>query len=185
MVAGPAATPLTRYYVILAILALFTLLAMNVTRSRIGRAWKAARDFDIAAELIGVNLLYAKISAFAVSSYLVGVAGALFVFLYKGAAEPNLFDIGLSFRILFMVIIGGLGSILGCYLGAAFMVMLPVVLSMVPDIFGLDISSTTMEHINLMIIGGLIIFFLIVEPHGLARLWQLGRQKLRLWPFPY
>lgn len=185
LVAGPTSEAMTRYYVILGFLMLFTLLVINLTRSRIGRAWKAARDFDIAAELIGVNLLYAKITAFAVSSYIVGVAGALMVFLYKGAAEPNLFDIGLSFRILFMVIIGGLGSVLGCYFGAAFIVMLPVFLNLVPELLGLSVNSTTLEHLNLIILGGLIIFFLIVEPHGLARLWELGRQKLRLWPFPY
>ncbi len=184
-IAGPNALPITRYYIILAFLVVFTFLAINLTRSRIGRSWKAARDFDIAAELIGVNLLYAKISAFAISSFIVGVAGALFVFLYKGAAEPNLFDIALSFRVLFMVIIGGLGSILGCYFGPAFIVMLPVALNLLPDYLGLDISSTTIEHLNLIILGGLIIFFLIVEPHGLARLWGLVRQKLRLWPFPH
>jgi branched-chain amino acid transport system permease protein len=156
-----------------------------MTRGSLGRSWKAVRDMDIAAELIGINLLKAKLTAFAVSSYIVGVAGALFVFMWRGAAEPNLFDIDLSFRVLFIAIIGGLGSILGNYLGAILIVALPVILNTVPHAFGIDIKSATVEHINVMIVGGLIIFFLIVEPHGLARLWQLIREKFILWPFPH
>ena len=119
------------------------------------------RDMDIAAELIGINLLKAKLYAFAVSSYVVGVAGALFVFLWRGAAEPNLFDIDLSFRVLFIAIIGGLGSILGNYLGAILIVALPVILNTVPEALGLDVKSATVEHINVMIVGALIIFFLM------------------------
>ena len=119
------------------------------------------------------------------SSYIVGVAGAMFVFLWRGAAEPNLFDIDLSFRVLFIAIIGGLGSILGNYLGAILIVALPVLLGTVPGALGLEIKSATVEHLNVMIVGALIIFFLIVEPHGLARLWALIREKLILWPFPH
>lgn len=185
LIAGPAASPVTRYLIALLFVMGFSALAINLTRSRQGRIWKAVRDMDIAAELIGINLMKAKLSAFAVSSYLCGVAGALMVFLYKGAAEPNLFDISLSFRILFMVIIGGLGSVLGCFMGAAFIVILPVLINDIPALTGIALSTTTVEHLNLMIIGALIIIFLIVEPHGLARLWELTRQKLRLWPFPY
>jgi branched-chain amino acid transport system permease protein len=184
-VAGPLATSTTQYYFVLGIVTLLTILAINLTRGSMGRSWKAVRDMDIAAELIGINLLKAKLQAFAVSSYIVGVAGALFVFLWRGAAEPNLFDVELSFRILFIAIIGGLGSILGNYLGAILIVALPVLLATVPGALGLDIKSATVEHINVMIVGSLIIFFLIVEPHGLARLWQLIREKLVLWPFPH
>ena len=184
-VAGPLATSHTQYYFVLGIVTLLTLVAINLTRGSLGRSWKAVRDMDIAAELIGINLLKAKLTAFAVSSYIVGVAGALFVFMWRGAAEPNLFDIDLSFRVLFIAIIGGLGSILGNYLGAILIVALPVILNTVPHAFGIDIKSATVEHINIMIVGGLIIFFLIVEPHGLARLWQLIREKFILWPFPH
>ncbi len=184
-VAGPLATSTTQYYFVLAVVTLLTVLTINLTRGALGRSWKAVRDMDIAAELIGINLLKAKLMAFAVSSYIVGVSGALFVFMWRGAAEPNLFDIELSFRVLFIAIIGGLGSILGNYLGAILIVALPVILNTVPGAFGLDIKSATVEHINVMIIGALIIFFLIVEPHGLARLWQLIREKLILWPFPH
>jgi len=184
-VAGPLATSMTQYYFVLAVVTLLTILTINLTRGSIGRQWKAVRDMDIAAELIGINLLKAKLMAFAVSSYIVGVAGALFVFMWRGAAEPNLFDIELSFRVLFIAIIGGLGSILGNYLGAILIVALPVMLATVPGLVGLDIKSATVEHINTMLIGALIVFFLIVEPHGLARLWQLIREKLILWPFPH
>ena len=184
-VAGPLATSMTQYYFVLAIVMFLTLVAINLTRGSLGRSWKAVRDMDIAAELIGINLLKSKLTAFAVSSYIVGVAGALFVFLWRGAAEPNLFDIELSFRILFIAIIGGLGSILGNYLGAILIVALPVVLNVVPEALGLDIKSATVEHLNVMIVGALIVFFLIVEPHGLARLWALIREKLIIWPFPH
>jgi branched-chain amino acid transport system permease protein len=184
-VAGPLATSTAQYYFVLGIVTLLTIVAINLTRGSAGRTWKAVRDMDIAAELIGINLMKAKLYAFAVSSYIVGVAGALFVFMWRGAAEPNLFDIELSFRVLFIAIIGGLGSILGNYLGAILIVALPVLLNTVPDLFGLTIKSATVEHINVIIVGCLIIFFLIVEPHGLARLWQLIREKLILWPFPH
>ena len=184
-VAGPLATSTAQYYFVLGIVTFLTLVAINLTRGSAGRTWKAVRDMDIAAELIGINLMKAKLYAFAVSSYIVGVAGALFVFMWRGAAEPNLFDIDLSFRVLFIAIIGGLGSILGNYLGAILIVALPVILNTVPGAMGLAIKSATVEHINVIIVGCLIIFFLIVEPHGLARLWQLIREKLMLWPFPH
>jgi branched-chain amino acid transport system permease protein len=184
-VAGPGAAPVTRYYFVLAVVTAVTWFAINITRGRIGRIWKSVRDMDIAAELVGINLMKAKLSAFAVSSYIVGISGALFVFLWRGAAEPNLFDIPLSFRVLFIAIIGGLGSILGNYLGAILIVALPVVLSYLPAALGLPISSATIEHLNVMIVGATIILFLILEPHGLARLWAIIREKLIMWPFPH
>jgi branched-chain amino acid transport system permease protein len=156
-----------------------------MTRGRIGRTWKAVRDMDIAAELVGINPMKAKLSAFAVSSYIVGISGALFVFLWRGAAEPNLFDIPLSFRVLFIAIIGGLGSILGNYLGAILIVALPVIIGSLPAALGLPLQSATIEHLNVMIVGATIILFLIVEPHGLARFWAIIREKLIMWPFPH
>ncbi len=184
-VAGPNARAIVQYYFVLCVACLITCFAINITRGRIGRIWKSVRDMDIAAELVGINLMKAKLSAFAVSSYIVGVSGALFVFLWRGAAEPNLFDIPLSFRVLFIAIIGGLGSILGNYLGAVLIVGLPVVIGTVPAFFGLPISSAMVEHLNIMTIGALIIIFLIVEPHGLARFWGVIREKLIMWPFPH
>ena len=184
-VAGPQASSIVQYYVVLGVVTFLTIVVINLTRGNLGRTWKATRDMDIAADLIGVNLMKSKLTAFAVSSFIVGVAGALFVFMWRGAAEPNLFDIPLSFRILFIAIIGGLGSILGNYLGAILIVGLPVVLNTVPEALGLPISSATVEHLNIMIVGSLIVFFLIIEPHGLNQLWRLIREKLITWPFPH
>ena len=184
-VSGPQATSMVQYYVVLAVVTLLTWVCINLTRGTTGRIWKATRDMDFAAELIGINLMKSKLGAFAVSSYIVGVAGALFVFMWRGAAEPNLFDVPLSFRILFIAIIGGLGSILGNYLGAILIVGLPVILGVLPEVLGMQTDSALAEHLNTMIVGALIIFFLIVEPHGLAQLWRLTKEKLRLWPFPY
>jgi branched-chain amino acid transport system permease protein len=184
-VTGPNATPVTRYLVVLAIVVAMTWVASNLVRGRIGRMWMAVRDMDIAAELIGIRLFRTKLIAFAVSSFYCGVAGAMMVFLWFGAAEADSFNIDLSFRVLFMVIIGGLGSLIGSFFGAALIWGLPIVLRGLPDALGLPIRAATVEHIQLMIVGALIIFFLAVEPSGLARLWQIGKQKLRVWPFPY
>ncbi len=184
-VTGPNATPTTRYLLVLAIVAAMTWVASNLVRGRIGRMWMAVRDMDIAAELIGIRLFRTKLIAFAVSSFYCGVAGAMMVFLWFGAAEADSFNIDLSFRVLFMVIIGGLGSLNGSFFGAALMWGLPIVLRSLPDALGVPIRAATVEHLQFMIVGALIIFFLAVEPAGLARLWQIGKQKLRVWPFPY
>ena len=184
-VTGPNATPTTRYLVVLSIVVVMTWVASNLVHGRIGRMWMAVRDMDIAAELIGIRLLPTKLLAFAVSSYYCGVAGAMMVFLWLGAAEADSFNITQSFIILFMVIIGGLGSLVGPYFGAILIWALPIALRAAPQVLGLSIPAATVEHLQFMIVGALIIFFLIVEPHGLARLWQIGKQKLRVWPFPY
>lgn len=185
ILSGAAALPVTRYLVVLSIVLVMTWIASNIIRGRIGRSWMMIRDMDIAAELMGVRPLYAKLSAFAVSSFYCGVAGAMGVFFWLGAAEVESFDINHSFLFLFMVIIGGLGSLIGCYMGAAFIWILPIIIRALPGALGLDINAATVEHINFMMIGGMIIFFLIVEPRGLARLWQIVKEKLRTWPFPY
>ena len=176
---------MTRYLVALSIVALLTWVASNLVHGRIGRMWMAVRDMDIAAELIGIKLYQTKLLAFAVSSFYCGVAGAMMVFLWLGAAEADSFNINQSFLILFMVIIGGLGSLIGSFFGAAFIWGLPIVLRAMPEFFGVAIHGSTVEHLQFRILGALIIFFLIVEPHGLARLWQIAKQKLRVWPFPY
>jgi branched-chain amino acid transport system permease protein len=185
MVTGPEASAEARYVVALALAMLFALIAKNLVRGRVGRSWMAIRDRDIAAEIIGVRPLRTKLLAFGISSFYCGVAGAEYVFLYLGSAETLAFDINLSFLVLFMVIIGGLGSILGSFLGAAFIVMVPIFLTNVPHTLGLHLPVALQKQIELMIFGGLILFFLIMEPHGLARLWQVTKEKLRLWPFPH
>jgi branched-chain amino acid transport system permease protein len=184
-ITGATATDTTRYFVVFAIVAAMTWLASNLVHGRIGRTWMAVRDMDIAAELIGIRLLPTKLLAFAISSFYCGVAGAMLVFLWYGGAEPAVFDVNLSFFVLFMVIIGGLGSLIGSFFGAALIFILPIVLRYVPAHFGLPIHPSTVEHIQFMTIGALIVLFLIAEPAGLARLWQIGKQKLRVWPFPY
>ena len=182
-------TPPEKYLLVLGIVALLALLAKNLVRSRIGRAWMAVRDMDVAAEVIGIRILRTKLTAFAVSSFYCGIAGALYAFAYLGNVEPDGFNLDLSFRILFMVIIGGLGSILGSFLGAAFITLMPifleVLLTEVRVAFNLNLDPGVTSMAQLLVFGGLIIFFLIVEPHGLARLWQIAKEKLRLWPFPH
>jgi len=185
VVTGPSATAAARYLTALALVTVFALVAKNLVRGRVGRSWMAIRDRDIAAEIIGVRPLRTKLLAFGISSFYCGVAGAELVFLYLGSAETQAFDIGLSFLILFMVIIGGLGSILGSVLGAVFIVLVPIFLTNAPHALGLRLPVALQKQIELMVFGGLIIFFLIVEPRGLARLWQITKEKLRLWPFPH
>ena len=184
-ISGSKAEPVTRYFVVLAIVVVLTWVASNVIRGRIGRSWMMIRDMDIAAELMGIKPLNAKLSAFAMSSYFCGVAGALMVFMWLGAAEVESFNIDVSFQVLFMVIIGGLGSLIGCFMGAAFIWILPILIRAFPEFIGVEIGAATVEHISNLVIGALIIFFLIVEPHGFARLWQITKEKLRTWPFPY
>jgi branched-chain amino acid transport system permease protein len=181
----PIDTPERRYMLVLALAVVLALAAKNLVRGRLGRMWMATRDMDIAAEIIGIRPLYAKLSAFAVSSFYVGVAGALWAFFRLGSWEPLAFDIDRSFQILFMIIIGGLGSILGSFLGAAFIVLVPIFLNQVPHWLGIPVSTATISHIEFMVFGAMIVLFLIAEPNGLARLWAIGKEKLRLWPFPY
>ncbi|MEO7055244.1 MAG: branched-chain amino acid ABC transporter permease [Caldimonas sp.] len=178
-------SPARKYLFCLAFVVLFSLLAKNLVRGHIGRQWMAIRDMDVAAAVIGIRPVYAKLSAFAVSSFIVGVAGALWGFVYLGTWEPAAFSIDRSFQLLFMVIIGGLGSIMGSFFGAAFIVLLPLALSALPRWFGLTMPVTLSSHLEFIIFGSLIVVFLIVEPHGLARLWSTGKEKLRLWPFPH
>src|SRR6202162_6213978 len=165
-ITGPTATPVTRYLIVLSIVVLMTWVASNLVHGRIGRMWMAVREMDLAAELMGIRLLPTKLLAFAVSSFYCGVAGAMLVFLWYGGAEAEVFNINQSFQVLFMVIIGGLGSLIGSYFGAALIFILPILLRYVPDEFGIPIRSATVEHLSFMIVGALIIFFLIVEPNG-------------------
>ena len=184
-VTGPTAVPVTRYLVVLSIVVFLTWIASNLVHGRIGRMWMSVRDMDLAAELIGIRLLRTKLLAFAVSSFYCGVAGAMMVFLWYGGAEADVFAIDQSFLVLFMVIIGGLGTLIGSFFGAALIYILPIALRLVPTAFGLPICPAAAEQLTFVIVGVLIIAFLVIEPNGLARLWQIGKQKLRVWPFPY
>ncbi|TCP61672.1 amino acid/amide ABC transporter membrane protein 2 (HAAT family) [Rhodovulum bhavnagarense] len=184
-VTGPNTEAWAQYLICLVFVVVLAWAARNLTRGTVGRSWMAIRDMDIAAEIIGVNPLKAKLTAFAVSSFYIGIAGALFFAVYLGAVEVGeAFGIQKSFLILFMIIIGGLGSIFGSFAGAAFLVLLPVLLKNVL-VGGLGWPTDLAAHLELMIVGALIIVFLIAEPHGLAQLWRTGKEKLRLWPFPH
>ena len=185
----PLDSAMAKYLFCLTLLVVVALLAKNLVRGAIGREWMAIRDMDVAAAVIGIRPMYAKLSAFAVSSFIVGMAGALWAFVHLGSWEPAAFSVEMSFRLLFMVIIGGMGSIMGAFFGAAFIVVLPIFLNQflpaVAGLFGVDISTAAVSHAELMIFGALIVWFLIVEPHGLAKLWSIGKQKMRVWPFPH
>ncbi|MDD9938196.1 MAG: branched-chain amino acid ABC transporter permease [Myxococcales bacterium] len=184
-VTGSGAQPVTKYLFLLGFVGVLALVAKNLVRSRTGRAWMAIRDMDIAAEIIGIRPLRTKLLAFCVSSFYIGIAGAMWAFVYTGSVEALAFDINRSFQVLFMIIIGGLGSILGSFLGAAFMVLLPIFLNRAPALLGFELATDTVSHLEFVVFGVLIVVFLIVEPHGLARLWSIGKEKLRLWPFPH
>ena len=182
-------TPVKRYLLVLSVVVVLALVAKNLIRSSIGRAWMAVRDMDVAAEVIGIKIMKTKLIAFGVSSFYCGVAGALYAYAYLGSVEPDGFNLDLSFRILFMIIIGGIGSIMGSFLGAAFIILLPIFLDItiheMAMLLGLKIGADVTSIMQLLVFGGLIIFFLIVEPLGLARMWQITKEKLRLWPFPH
>jgi len=185
VVTGPNSESWATYLFCLMFVVVFGFVAKNLVRGRIGRSWMAIRDMDIAAEIIGVDPLKAKLSAFGVSSFFVGMAGALYFAVLFGAVEVGeAFGIIVSFEVLFMIIIGGLGSMLGSFLGAAFVVLLPILLKTVM-VDWMSIGTAFAKYVEITAFGTLIIVFLIAEPHGLARLWAITKERLRSWPFPY
>src|SRR6202158_183535 len=161
----------------------------NLVRSRIGRAFIAIRDQDIAAEIIGINIFRYKLWAFAISSFYAGVTGVLYTY-YLGIANYEQFQLDVSISFLAMVIIGGLGSMLGPILGAAFVTLLPIVTRRTLELVGGFFFSqgdllNAIPNLRQILFGGLIIFFLVVEPEGLNRLWRNIRNYFRVWPFSY
>ncbi len=178
-------TPVEKYLLTLVVVIVLTIFAKNLVRGKIGRAWISIREMDVASEIIGVSQFRYKLLAFSVSSFYAGVAGALIAFCHLGCVQVTEFELLLSFWLLGMVIIGGMGSILGSFLGAGFMVLLPIYINRVVRMTAGVVPSDILTNLELMIFGGLIILFLIVEPYGLARLWLIIKGKLRLWPIPY
>lgn len=177
------ATPVSRYQFVLGVVAVLFALATSLVRSELGRRWMAVRDMDTAAAVIGIPIGRTKLLAFAVSSFVIGIAGALWAFAYLGTVEPHGFDLNLSFQVLFIIIIGGMGSISGNFYGAAFIVLLPIALSHAAGALaaiGVDVGQ--LQNLQKILFGALIILFLIKEPDGLARLVQIARQHLRNWP---
>lgn len=180
-----ASTIQARYLIALATVVPLVLMAQNLIRSSEGRAWVAVRDHETAATLTGINVTRAKLSAFALSGFFCGVSGALWTFLYLGNVDIEAFTMHRSFQILFMVIIGGLGSLLGSFLGAAFIVLLPVAITNFAGLFGGAIRADTLANLESMTFGAFIIMFLVLEPKGLARLAARMRERLRRWPQNY
>jgi len=176
-------SPAGRYVFSLAIVTALTLLAHNLVRSETGRNWMAVRDMDTAASVIGIPIARVKLLAFAVSSFYLGVAGALWAFAYVGTVEPHGFDLTRSFQILFIIIIGGLGSVAGSFIGAAFIVLFPILLStLASGYLGDVIDPGNVQNAQKIVFGSLIIWFLIKEPDGLVRLLQGAGTRLRNWP---
>jgi branched-chain amino acid transport system permease protein len=178
-------TSVKKYYLVLCIVVVLVVIGKNLVRGQLGRNWQAIRDMDVAAEIIGVSLFRYKLIAFAVSSLYAGVAGALITMAYIGAANIEEFNLFLSFHLLGMIIIGGMGTIVGSFLGAGFMVLLPIFINQTMLVFLERVPSDIRANSEAIVFGGLIIFFLIVEPYGMARLWHTIKDKMRLWPFPY
>jgi len=175
--------PRGRYLLTAAVVLGLTALVRNAVRGDAGRSWMAIRDMDTAAAVIGIPILRAKLSAFALSSFICGVAGALWAFTYLGTVEPHGFDLDRSFQVLFIIIIGGLGSIEGAFLGAAFIVLLPVVMDLAATgLLAGIVDPGRLENLEKVVFGGLIIFFLIKDPEGLARLVRAARERIRRWP---
>jgi branched-chain amino acid transport system permease protein len=177
------------YYFLLVFVVIAIVGTMNLVRSRVGRAFIAIRDQDIAAEIIGIDIFRYKLLAFAISSFYAGVTGVLYTY-FLGIANYEQFQIGVSIDYLAMIIIGGLGSILGSIFGAIFVTLLPIVIRISMEnfgdlIFSRQIVLNLIPNLRLMLFGVLIIVFLIVEPDGLNRLWRNIRSYFRIWPFAY
>lgn len=176
--------PAGRYELSLGVVALMTYAAARLARSQAGRNWIAVRDMEIAAPVIGVPVFRTKLTAFAISSFYCGIAGALFAFAYLGTVEPAGFNLERSFQVLFMIIVGGLGSIRGSFFGAALMLIFPLLLSRFADAtLGGALDPGEQQNIQKMLFGSLIIIFLIAEPLGLASLWKTLEARLQNWPF--
>jgi len=177
------------YFFLLVFVVLAIVGAMNLVRSRVGRAFIAIRDQDIAAEIIGIDIFRYKLLAFAISSFYAGVTGVLYTY-FLGIANYEQFQIGVSIDYLAMIIIGGLGSVLGSIFGAIFVTLLPIVIRLSMEAFGglflpQQVVLNLIPNLRLMMFGALIVFFLIVEPDGLNRLWRNIRSYFRIWPFAY
>jgi len=177
------------YFFLLFFAALAIVATLNLARSRIGRAFIAVRDQDIAAEIIGINIFRYKLLAFAISSFYAGVCGVLYTY-YFGIANYEAFQLIVSIDYLAMIIIGGLGSVLGSIFGAIFVTLLPIALRLLlEDVGSLFFSEAELANVisgtRLAVFGGLIIIFLVLEPEGLNRLWRNVRSYFRVWPFSY
>ena len=170
---------LGRYWLTLGIVTALTVAARNLLRSPTGRRFMAVRDMETAARVTGVPVLRTKLLAFAVSSFYCGVAGVLWAFCYVGTVEPHGLDLTRSFQVLFIIIIGGLGSVAGSFLGAAFFVLLPILLDHIArGLLSGSLDAGNLENAQKLLFGVLILLFLIKEPEGLARLVEVGWRRI-------
>lgn len=170
-----------RYLFSLAVVAVLTFSARRLVRSPTGRNLVAIRDQEIAARIVGVKVARTKLLAFAISSFIVGIAGVLWAFAYLRTVEPAGFNLDRSFQILFIVIIGGLGTLRGAFLGAGFIVVLPLLLSRLgAALLGDGFDSGTLEMVQRIVLGTLIVAVLIREPAGLTALLDRAARRLRL-----
>jgi branched-chain amino acid transport system permease protein len=176
--------PFSLYFLIVPIAFLAVFSASNLFRTRIGRAFIAIRDRDISAEVLGIPLLRYKLMSFALSSFYAGVAGGLWAYFFR-VVTPESFPFVYSIFFLAAVIVGGMGSILGSILGAVFMTMVPEVLKLGVGVMSPFLSDAValLSPVRTIVFGGLIIGFLIFEPHGLAEIWRRIRRFFHLWPF--
>jgi branched-chain amino acid transport system permease protein len=179
-------SPLGRYLTTLVIVVALTWFAANLVRSQTGRSWMAIRDMDTAAAVIGIPVYRTKVLAFAVSSFYLGIAGALWAFVYLGSASVQSFGISRSFEVLFIIIIGGMGSISGNFIGAAFISLLPLAIDHVAQhFFAGHVDAGLLQNIQKAVFGLLIIWFLIKEPDGLTRLFKTVAERLSNWPLRF
>lgn len=179
-------SPLEKYYLVLMTVILLTWIALNLARGQTGRNWMAVRDMDTAAAVVGIQVDRAKVLAFAISAFYLGVAGALWAFVYLGSAGVQSFGLTRSFQILFIIIIGGLGSIRGSFIGAAFISLLPLLLDVLSQtLFGGRLDAGLLQNLQKVVFGVLIIVFLIKEPDGITRLLSSWRTRLAVWPLRF
>ncbi len=175
------------YYVAFGWCVIVTIFVLNMRRTGLGRALVAVREKDYAAAILGVNSLYYKIVAFATSSFIAGISGALLVVTFFFLASPEQFSVTVSVQVLAMVIVGGLASIIGSYLGAALILLMPgfanTLFSAAADFLGWQMDPETLAHIPNAAYGALIIIFLMVEPLGLGKIYNNIRDYLLVWPF--
>ncbi len=168
---------------------LVTLFMLNLRRTALGRALVAVREKDYAAAVIGVQAFRYKLVAFATSSFIGGVSGAMLIFCFYHAVTPEQFAVNVSIELLAMVIVGGLASIIGSWFGAAFILLMPgqihSLIAWGAELLGADIGIETLAHLPYAVYGGLIIGFLLVEPMGLGKLYANVRNYLMVWPFGY
>ncbi len=176
-------TPVSQYMLTLVFVVVLAFLAKNMMRSNLGRRMMAVRDMEVAAAVMGVPVKRTKLLAFLISSFYCGIAGALFAFCYLQLLDTKTFSLELAFSIVFMIVVGGLSTILGSFIGAAFVFLLPIWMNATFGKYGIDPSQ--IQNISKVIIGALIIIIMIVEPNGLARIWIRIKEKLKNWPTPY